>query len=131
MEACPASTLNSPILQPCHSRPDLPILVPQGQKWMQRHAVSLELIAAARGPVEMARAVAAVEGSLAEAGVLSAAWLGQWQPRWRASLAAAPDMHSVLLHVGALQVQHCYLLTFMVLRQQEYSSSVSQLRPFC
>lgn len=67
--------------------------------------MSLERIAAARTPGEMASAVTAIEEALAEAGVLSAAWLAHWQARWRASVAAAPDMRAVLLHVAALQVQ--------------------------
>lgn len=76
----------------------------QGQRWLQKHAMSLERIAAARMPSEMAAAVTAIEESLAEAGLLSAAWLSRWQQRWRASVAACPDMRAVLLHVAALQV---------------------------
>jgi hypothetical protein len=83
----------------------------QGQRWLQRHAMSLERIAAARTPGEMAGAVAAIEEALAEAGVLTGAWLAGWQAPWRASLAAAPDMRTMLLHVAALQVRcaHCYV----------------------
>jgi hypothetical protein len=73
--------------------------------------MSLERIAAARTPGEMAGAVAAIEEALAEAGVLSGAWLAGWQAHWRASLAAAPDMRAMLLHVAALQVRcaHCHI----------------------
>lgn len=79
----------------------------QGQRWLQKHAMSLERIAAARTPSEMASAVAAIEESLAEAGIVSGPWLAHWQQRWRASIAAAPDMRAVLLHVAALQVRSC------------------------
>lgn len=75
----------------------------RGQRWLQKHAMSLERIAAARTPGEMASAVAAIEESLAEAGIVSGPWLAHWQQRWRASIAAAPDMRAVLLHVAALQ----------------------------
>ena len=67
--------------------------------------MSLERIAAARTPGEMAGAVAAIEEALAEAGVLSGGWLAEWRAPWRASLAAAPDMRAMLLHVAALQVR--------------------------
>ena len=77
----------------------------QGQRWLQRHAMSLERIAAARTAGEMADAVAAIEEALAEAGVLTSAWLAGWRAPWRASLAAAPDMRAMLLHVAALQVR--------------------------
>jgi hypothetical protein len=76
----------------------------QGQRWLQRHAMSLERIAAARTPGEMAGAVMAIEEALAEAGVLSGAWLSKWQAPWRASVAAAADMRAMLLHVAAIQV---------------------------
>ena len=82
----------------------------QGQRWLQRHAMSLERIAAARTAGEMAGAVAAIEEALGEAGVLSGAWLARWQAPWRASLAAAPDMRAMLLHVAALQVLHAQIV---------------------
>ena len=75
----------------------------QGPEWLRRHAELLEELAGARGAADLAPDVAEAEAVLLEQGVLAPEWAARWRDRWRASLAAAPTAHTVLLHVAALQ----------------------------